>query len=110
MGNAHVDWTLFDSLEQLVAELVQRDLYHPVHKPLTRIAQETEVVIACLERLEQLVTCLHTEDGRARLHESWKNDPLAQVEHLEEGLIALLDVVTTILPSQALEILRDRMN
>ena len=110
MGTNEIDWTLFETIEQVVAELVARRMYRGVHKPLARIAQESEDIIAVLDQIETLVEYLGSEQNRDQLPDAWRKDSDEQLYQLRVAYEELLDVVTSILPQQALEILRDRMH
>jgi hypothetical protein len=110
MGNRTVDWTLFESIEQVVTELVQRQMYHPVHLPLTEIARESEDIIACLDQLEILLQFMANDIGRTNLPDTWNVNHKDQLVELEAAYEALLAVVTTILPQRALTLLKDKMH
>jgi hypothetical protein len=110
MGNRTVDWTLFESIEEVVAELVKRQMYYPVHLPLSEIARESEDIIACLDQLNILLQFMANEAGRINLPETWNVNHEDQLAELEQAYEALLAVVTTILPQRALILLKDKMH
>jgi hypothetical protein len=110
MGNKTVDWTLFDSIEQVVAELVQRQMYFPVHLPLTEIARESQDIIACLDQLDILLQFMANDAGRINLPDTWNVNHKDQLLELEAAYEALLAVVTKILPERALVLLKDKMH
>jgi hypothetical protein len=110
MSTHEIDWTLFETIEQVVAELVARRMYRGVHKPLSKIARESEDIIAVLDQIETLVEYLASGQDRDRLPDAWRKDSDAQLYELRVAYGELLDVVTSILPQQALEILRDKMH
>jgi hypothetical protein len=110
MVTNEIDWTLFETIEQVVAELVSRRMYRGIHKPLSRIARESEDIIAVLDQIETLVEYLTSEQHRAQLPDAWRKDSDAQLYELRLAYGELLDVVTSILPQQALDILRDKMH
>lgn len=110
MGNKTVDWSLFESIEQVVTELVQREMYFPVHRPLTEIARESEDIIACLDQLDILLQFMANDVGRTNLPDTWNVNYQGQLLELEAAYEALLAVVTTILPQRALTLLKDKMH
>jgi hypothetical protein len=110
MSKEDIDWTLFETIEQVVAELVARKMYAGVHRPLAKIAQDSEDIIAVLDQLETLVQYLQTEGRRAELPDAWQQNQDAQVCELRLAYDELLDLVTSILPQRALELLRDKMH
>lgn len=110
MGNKSIDWTLFESIEQVVAELVQRKMYYPVHRPLSEIAKESEDIIACLDQLDILLQFMANDLGRTNLPETWNVNHEGQLLELQEAYDALVAVVTDILPIRALALLKDKMH
>jgi len=110
MSAKPIDWSLFESIEQVVSELMKRQMYNPVHGPISQITRESEDVIACLDQLNILLHFMANEIGRSNLPDTWNVNPEGQVEELQKAYDELLAVVTTILPQQALELLRDRMH
>ena len=110
MSKGTIDWTLFESIEQVVSELVARKMYAGVHTPLAQIAKDSEDIIAVLDQLETLVRYLEAEESRSDLPDAWKHNHTEQVGELRSAYQELLDLVTSILPQQALEMLRDRMH
>ncbi len=110
MGNRTIDWTLFESIEQVVTELAERKMYYPVHMPLTQIARESEDIIACLDQLDMLLQFMENDIGRTNLPDTWNVNHESQLRELESGYECLLAVVTTILPQRALVLVKDRMH
>lgn len=110
MSKGTIDWTLFESIEEVVSELVARKMYAGVHRPLAQIAKDSEDIIAVLDQLETLVRYLEAEENRPDLPEAWRHNHDAQVGELRAAYQELLDLVTSILPQQALEMLRDKMH
>jgi hypothetical protein len=110
MGNKTIDWTLFESIEQVVTELAQRQMYYPVHLPLSEIARESEDIMACLDQLDILLHFMTNDVGRTNLPETWNVNYEHQLLELEQAYDSLLAVVTTILPQRALILLKDKMH
>lgn len=105
-----LDWSALDALDQVIQEFVTPKLYPSVKQPLQTIAVETEKIVACLTRLEDLLAALRTEHGRIHLPEPWLPNPDHQIITLEEGFKDLVEVATIILPHHALGLLKKKMH
>jgi hypothetical protein len=105
-----IDLGIFDTLDVVVAELVERQRYDPVHQPLADIVCECEVVLGCMAQIDRLLHNLEDENLRNSLAPTWRIEPERQMLALEIAFDDLRTVVTIILPQRALSLLRDQLH
>lgn len=110
MDTKGIDWSALDALDQVIQEFVTPTLYPQVRQPLQSIANETERIVACLSRIDELLAALRLERSRLHLPEPWLPNPDRQIVTLEEGYNDLIEVATVILPNRAMNVLKKRMH
>ena len=105
-----IDLTVFDSLDEIVSELMRTARYSEVQERLKDIYCETERVLACLDKLWSFMYLLSDSETAALLGPAWRTNRTAQTATLIEAYDELLTVATTILPRMAVRAVANQLD
>jgi hypothetical protein len=100
----------FEQLDELV-EVFLRTARHPnAHAHLVKLMHEAELVVACLDRLDEWIQIMEKPETRISIPEPWSRECEDQIRLLYSGCDDLVEVAMQIIPGKVRMLVKPFLN